>query len=49
VTYGNGKFAMEFSVLAISPLRERMLSTLIDELPQIPHVETFSIARINRA
>jgi putative Mg2+ transporter-C (MgtC) family protein len=49
VTFGNGKFAMEFMVLAASLTRKHTLSMLADELPQIPHVESFSIARINRA
>jgi putative Mg2+ transporter-C (MgtC) family protein len=49
VTFGDGKFAMEFTVLATSLTRKHMLSMLADELPLIPHVESFSIARINRA
>jgi putative Mg2+ transporter-C (MgtC) family protein len=49
VTFGDGKFAMEFTVLATSLAGNSMLSMLADELPQIPHVESFSLARINRA
>ena len=49
VTFGDGKFAMEFTVLATSLAGNGMLSMLSDEIPQIPHVESFSIARINRA
>jgi putative Mg2+ transporter-C (MgtC) family protein len=49
VTFGDGKFAMEFMVLATSLTGNSTLSMLADELPQIPHVESFSIARMNRA
>ena len=49
VTFGDGKFGMEFTVLAHSFMGEHMLSMLADELPQLPHVESFSIARMNRA
>ena len=49
LTLGDGKFEMEFTVLATSLTGKSTLSMLADEIPQIPHVESFSIARINRA
>ena len=48
ITFDNGKFAMEFAILANSLTSKHVLSMLADELPQIPHVESFSIARVNR-
>lgn len=49
MTYGDGKFQLDFTVLATSLTGKNTLSMLADEVPKIPHVESFSIARINRA